>query len=411
MPVSKNKSLLLKISIGFCLGIIFGFIAGPMLPNSLMLQEYVMPFIEVSGKIFLRLLSMLIVPLVFSSLVAGLASIGEPKTLGRIGGKTLVLYLLTTVIALFIGLVLVNFFQPGSLMKVPENLRFNFTEIESISDMIVDIFPSNPIASMVNANMLQIIVFAFFFGVACVVAGEPGRKIAEIFDHIAKVMCAVTRMVMWFAPFGVFALIADTAAKFGIFILAPFAGLIMVVYAACLVHFCVIYSAMVMCCKKSPLWFFKGIREAGITAFVTRSSAATLPVTLANVRENFGVSEGISSFVVPLGATINMDGTAIYLAVCAVFVAQAFHIPITFNIQMGIIVATILSSIGAAGVPGSGLIMLTAVLTSAGLPVEGAALVAGIDVLLSSARTFLNVTGDAAVCVVVASSEGEELAR
>ena len=155
----------------------------------------------------------------------------------------------------------------------------------------------------------------------------------------------------------------------------------------------------------------QGIREAGITAFVTRSSAATLPVTLANVRENFGISEGISSFVIPLGATINMDGTAIYLAICSLFVAQAFNVPITFNVQVGVAIATILSSIGAAGVPGAGLIMLTTVLTSAGLPVEGVALVAGIDVILSAARTFLNVAGDAAVCVVVASSEGELLTK
>lgn len=407
---SQNMSLLLKISIGFILGIIFGFIVGPIRPDYPILNDYVMPFIEVSGKIFLRLLSMLIVPLVFSSLVSGVASIGEPKTLGRIGAKTLILYLITTVISLMIGLFLANFFTPGALMKLPEGFKFNnVPEAAPIKDMILDIFPDNLIASMINANMLQIIVFAFFFGVACLITGEPGKKISDTFGMITQVMYSVTRIVMLFAPYGVFALISDTAAKYGIFILAPFAEFIFIIYTGCFIHAILVYSFMIICCKRSPLWFFRGIREAGITAFVTRSSSATLPVTLANVRENFGVSEGISSFVLPLGATINMDGTALYLAVSAMFVAQAFNVSITLYTQLGIVIAATLSSIGAAGVPGGGLIMLATVLTSAGLPVEGVALVAGIDVVLSAIRTSLNVIGDAAVCVAVATSEGEEL--
>lgn len=408
----RHMSLLLKISIGFFLGILFGFIVAPMLPDSPILSDYVMPFIEISGKIFLRLLSMIIVPLVFSSLVAGVASIGDPKTLGRIGAKTLFLYFITTIIAILIGFLFANFFKPGALMKIPEHLiNINIAESESISDMVLNMFPSNPIESMLNANMLQIIIFAFFFGIACLITGEPGRKISDTFGHIAKVMYSVTHLVMIFAPYGVFALISDTAAKFGITILAPFAGLILIVYAACVVHVAIIYSAMILCCKKSPLWFFRGVHEAGITAFVTRSSSATLPVTIANVRENLGVSEGISSFVLPLGATINMDGTALYLVICALFVAQAFNLTVNFDMQMGIMVASALSSIGSAGVPGAGLIMLTTVLTSVGLPVEGVALVAGIDVILSAARTTLNVIGDAAVCAVVASSEGEVLSN
>ena len=406
---SRYMSLLLKISIGFFLGILFGFVVGPMMPDSPLLSRYIMPFIELSGKIFLRLLTMLIVPLVFSSLVYGIASIGEPKILGRIGAKTLFFYFITTIAALFIGLLFADFFQPGALMKIPEHLaNINAGETEPVTDMILDIFPENPISSMVDANMLQIIIFAFFFGIACVLTGEPGKKISDMFGHIAKVMYSVTQLVLIFAPYGVFALISDTAAKFGIFILAPFANLIIVVLLSCLVHVLIVYSAMMIYCKKSPLWFFKGIHEAGITAFVTRSSSATLPVTLANVRENLRISEGISSFVLPLGATINMDGTALYLVICSLFVAQTFNIPVTFNIQAGIMLAAGIASIGAAGVPGGGLIMLTTVLTSAGLPVEGAALVAGIDVILSAARTFVNVAGDAAVCVVVAASEGEK---
>ena len=406
----KRVSLLVKISIGFILGIIFGFAIGPVVPNSHVLSTYVMPFIDLVGKIFLRLLMMLIVPLVFSSLVAGAASVGDVKKLGRIGVKTLILYLLTTAVAIVIGLAIGNLFQPGVGMNIPAELQASAREAKPLTDVILDIFPTNPVASMVNANMLQIIVFAIFFGVACILAGEKGRKIADFFESVAEVMYSVTHMVMAFAPYGVFALISITAARFGIGILAPFAKVILAVYIGCVIHALIVYSGMVrVICKRSPLWFFKGIQESAITAFVTRSSSGTLPVTLSNVRDNLGISEGVSSFVLPLGATINMDGTALYQGVCALFVAQAFNIPLTLEMQIGIVTTATLASIGTAGVPGAGLIMLTMVLTSVGLPIEGIALVAGIDVILDAARTCLNVTGDTAVCAVVASSEGEEL--
>ena len=410
MAEKKRISLLWKISIGFFLGIIFGFAIGPVIPSSPALSNYVMPFIDLIGKIFLRLLMMLIVPLVFSSLVAGAASVGDIHKLGRIGIKTLALYLITTAVAIVIGLACGNLFQAGTGMNIPGDLQATAREAKPFLDVILDIFPSNPIASMVNANMLQIIIFALFFGVACIMAGERGKKISDFFENVAEVMYSVTHIVMGFAPYGVFALITITAARFGFAILAPFVKVITAVYIGCIIHAVLVYSGMIMIfCKRSPMWYFKGIQEAAITAFVTRSSSGTLPVTLSNVRENLGVSEGVSSFVLPLGATINMDGTALYQGVCALFVAQAFNIPLTLQMQIGIVVTATLASIGTAGVPGAGLIMLTMVLTSVGLPIEGIALVAGIDVILDAARTCLNVTGDTAVCAVVASSEGEEL--
>ena len=406
----KRVSLLVKISIGFVIGIIFGFAVGPVISSSPVLANYIMPFIDLVGKIFLRLLMMLIVPLVFASLVAGAASVGDVHKLGRIGIKTLALYLVTTAVAIVLGLACGNLFQPGVGMNIPGELAASAREGKPIADVILDIFPSNPIASMVNANMLQIIVFALFFGVACILAGERGKKISDFFGDVAEVMYQVVHMVMSFAPYGVFALIAGTAAKFGVAILAPFAKVISAVYIGCILHAVVIYSGMIaMFCKRSPFWYFRGVREAGITAFVTRSSSGTLPVTLANVRDNLGVSEGIRSFVLPLGATINMDGTALYQGVCALFVAQAFNVPLTFGMQLGIVATATLASVGTAGVPGAGLIMLTLVLTSVGLPLEGIALVAGIDVILDAARTCLNVVGDTAVCAVVAASEGDEL--
>ena len=395
--VKKRISLLWKISIGFFLGIIFGFAVGPVVQSSHVLNVYIMPFIDLVGKIFLRLLMMLIVPLVFASLVAGAAAVGDVRKLGRIGIKTLALYLVTTAIAIVIGLACGNLFQAGAGMNIPADLQATAREAKPLVDVILDIFPANPIASMVNANMLQIIVFALFFGVACILAGEKGKKVSDFFENVAEVMYSVTHMVMNFAPYGVFALIAVTAAKFGLGILAPFAKVIIAVYIGCFIHAVIVYSGMIkMFCKRSPFWYFKGIQEAAITAFVTRSSSGTLPVTLSNVRENLGVSEGVSSFVLPLGATINMDGTALYQGVCA-------------NMQIEIVLTATLASVGTAGVPGAGLIMLTLVLTSVGLPIEGIALVAGIDVILDAARTCLNVMGDTAVCAVVASSEGEEL--
>ena len=406
----KRISLLWKISIGFVLGIIFGFVIGPVVASSPALSNYVMPFIDLVGKIFLRLLMMLIVPLVFSSRAAGAASVGDIHKLGRIGIKTLALYIITTAVAILIGLACGNLFQAGAGMNIPGNLQATAREAKPLVDVILDIFPTNPVASMVNANMLQIIVFALFFGVACVLAGERGKKVSDFLENVAEVMYSVTNIVMGFAPYGVFALIAGTAAKFGIAILAPFAKVIAAVFIGCGLHAILIYSGMIILfCRKNPGWYFKGIQEAAITAFVTRSSSGTLPVTLANVRENFGVSEGVSAFVLPLGATINMDGTALYQGVCALFVAQAFNVPLTLSMQLGIVLTATLASVGTAGVPGAGLIMLTMVLTSVGLPIEGIALVAGIDVILDAARTCLNVMGDTAVCAVVAASEGEEL--
>ena len=224
--VKKRISLLWKISIGFFLGIIFGFAVGPVVQSSHVLNVYIMPFIDLVGKIFLRLLMMLIVPLVFASLVAGAAAVGDVRKLGRIGIKTLALYLVTTAIAIVIGLACGNLFQAGAGMNIPADLQATAREAKPLVDVILDIFPANPIASMVNANMLQIIVFALFFGVACILAGEKGKKVSDFFENVAEVMYSVTHMVMNFAPYGVFALIAVTAAKFGLGILAPFAKVI-----------------------------------------------------------------------------------------------------------------------------------------------------------------------------------------
>ncbi|NLA91049.1 MAG: dicarboxylate/amino acid:cation symporter [Synergistaceae bacterium] len=396
----KRIPLIWQIGIGFALGIAAGVIFGDKV-------QYVDPV----GQVFLALLKMLIVPLVFSSLVVGAASIGDPRDLGRIGIKTLILYLATTAVAIVIGLTLGNIMQPGVGLALADGAAtFTAPEAPSIKKVLLDLFPSNPIKAAADGVMLQIIIFALFLGISAVLAGEKGKPLITFFDSLAEAMYKLTGIVMKMAPYGVFALIAVTVAQYGISVLAPFAKVIVAVYAGCIIHALLIYSGHIMVfVKKSPLWFFKGIQAPALTAFVTRSSAAALPVSMEAAQVNLGISEKVSSFVLPLGATINMDGTALYQGVCALFVAQAYGLPLTMGAQLNIVLTATLASIGTAGVPGAGLIMLTLVLSAVGLPLEGAALVAGIDAVLDMARTSINVVGDSCVAAVVASTEGEKL--
>lgn len=395
----KKIPLIWQIGIGFILGIVAGAVLGEKVQ-----------IVEPVGSIFLTLLKMLIVPLVFSSLVVGAASIGDPRDLGRIGIKTIAFYLVTTAVAITIGLLLGNFLQPGVGLAIGEGAAFKAPEAPSIKNVIMGLFPANPLKAAVDGNMLQIIVFALFLGVSAVLAGEKGKPFINFFDSLAETMYKLTGIVMKIAPYGVFALIAVTVSKYGMSVLAPFAKVILAVYVGCALQVILVYSGLItVFVKKSPFWFLKGIREAGLTAFVTRSSSATLPITMRNTQENLGISEKVSSFVLPLGATINMDGTALYQGVCALFVAQAYGLTLGMGAQLSIILTATLASIGTAGVPGAGLIMLTLVLTAVGLPLEGAALVAGIDAVLDMARTSVNVIGDSCVAAVVASTEGEKL--
>ena len=409
MQEKKKLSLIAKIGVGFIIGLILGFIIGPMAPNSPFIADIVIPLLQLVGNIFLALLKMLIVPLVFSSLIMGASSIGDPKVLGRIGVKTVAFYLGTTVVAIAIGLVLGNIIQPGVGMAI-EGAKAAAKEPETVFNVILNIFPANPLKALVEGVMLQVIVFALFLGVAATLIGEKGRAFLEFNSSLAEVMFKVTAIVMKTAPYGIFALIAVTAAKYGPAVLAPFAKVIFAVYLGCFLQVVIVYSGLITgIVHKSPLWFLRGVREAMLAAFVTRTSAGVLPISMNNVQNNPGVSEDVSAFVLPLGATINMDGTAIYEGICALFVAQAFGIDLSFGAQLGILMTATLASIGTAGVPGAGLIMLSMVLVSAGLPIEGMALVAGIDAVLDMARTCVNVTGDMCVSTVIAKTEGEKL--
>lgn len=408
MTDKKEMPLIWKIGIGFVLGLLLGFVLGPM-TNNPFISDYIIPLLNLIGNIFLALLKMLIVPLVFSSIIMGAASIGDPKTLGRIGIKTVGLYLLTTMVAIVIGLTLGNVIQPGVGLSIA-GAAGEAKAAAPLTKVILDIFPANPLKALVDGAMLPVIVFALFLGVSATLIGEKGRKFLEVNESIAETMYKMTGIVMKTAPVGIFALIAVTAAKYGPAVLSPFAKVIFAVYIGCFLQALIVYSGLITgYVKKSPMWFFRGVREAMLAAFVTRSSSGSLPITMRNVQENLGVSEKISSFVLPLGATINMDGTALYQGVCALFIAQAFNIELSIGAQITILLTATLASIGTAGVPGAGLIMLSMVLTAVGLPIEGVGLVAGIDAVLDMARTCVNVTGDMAVATVVAKSEGENL--
>lgn len=398
----KESKLTTKILIGLILGILAGLLLNST-PN--IATTYIKPF----GDLFLNLIKMIIVPLVLSSLIVGAASMGDIKKLGRIGGKTLGYYLTTTAVAVFIGLLLGNLFQPGMGIEMNvDTSSIKAAKAPSIAETLVNMVPSNPIQAMVEGNMLQIIVFSLFLGVAITAVGEKGKSLYHFFDSLAEVMYKVTAFVMNFAPIGVFALITPVVASNGPSVLLPLLKVIIAVYLGCILHSLITYSITVKVFgKMSPKKFFKVALSPATLAFSTSSSSGTLPISMKTAQKDLGVSEPISSFVLPLGATINMDGTALYQGVCALFVAQIYGLDLSITQQLTIILTATLASIGTAGVPGAGFIMLTMVLQSVGLPLDGSALIAGIDRILDMARTSVNVVGDLSASVVVAATEGE----
>lgn len=397
-----NKlSLSTKIFIGLALGVM----AGLMFQSS---PEVATIYIKPLGNLFLNLIKMIIVPLVLSSLVVGSASTGDVGKLGRIGIKTLAYYLVTTAIAVVLGLFLANMVNPGLGLSIPVDATAEAKEVPSVIETFLNIIPTNPIQAMADANMLQIIFFALILGIGITLVGEKAKPFLTFFDSLAEVCYKIVAIIMAFAPIGVFGLITPVVAEHGPSALLPLLKVIITVYLGCFLHAAIVYSgAVYFSAKMSPVTFFKGAAPAMMVAFTTSSSSGTLPITMRCAEENLGVPKSISSFVLPLGATINMDGTALYQGVCALFVAQIYGIDLTFVQQLTIVLTATLASIGTAGVPGAGLIMLTMVLQSVGLPLEGMVLVGGIDRILDMARTCINITGDMAGAILVSATEGE----
>jgi Na+/H+-dicarboxylate symporter len=363
---------------------------------------------DVVGRIFVASLKMLVVPLVLVSLICGASSLGDSARMGPIAMKTLGFYLATTAIAVAVALLFAVFVGPGSHVQLGVEANFQPSVAPPLADVLVDIFPSNPVRAMSEGKMLQIIVFALLTGYAISHAGEPGRRIASFFRDLEAVVMRMVEVLMVLAPYGVFALLAKLFSNMGIGAIIDLAAYFFTVLAVLLFHALVVYSLMlktftglsprILIAKMRPVWAF---------AFSTASSGATLPITLRTVERRLGVHNSVAGFTVPLGATINMDGTAIMQGVATVFIAQVYGVDLSMTSFITVILTATLASVGTAAVPGVGLITLALVLEQAGLPVEGIALIIGVDRLLDMVRTAVNVTGDATVSVIVAKSENQ----
>jgi Na+/H+-dicarboxylate symporter len=349
-----------------------------------------------------------VVPLVFVSLVCGTAALDDISRLGRIGGKTLGLYLLTTAVAISFALTAATLIRPGEGLELPTDVSYAVQETPGLADTLVNIFPTNPVKAMADGNMLQVIVFACLFGFAMTLAGDPGRRTLSLFEDVNRVILRLVTVLMEVAPYGVFCLLAKIFALQGIGAIVQMAWYFCVVLGVLFFHALVTYPTLLTTLSGLNPWvFLRKMRGPQSFAFSTASSNATLPVTLETVEDRLGVGNSVASFTIPLGATINMDGTAIMQGVATGFIAQAYGIELGPSDYLAVVLTATLASIGTAGVPGVGLIMLAMVLKQVNLPVEGIGLIIGVDRLLDMVRTGVNITGDAAVTCIVAEGEGE----
>jgi len=362
------------------------------------------------GDLFIRAIKMLVVPLIFFSLVSGVAAIGDLRKLGSVGGRALLLFVVTGQIAVWLGLLMGTVFAPGAGLdaQLPAGAEIPEANPVGVTDMILSMVPESPVQVMADVQVLPLIVFALLIGIGILMAKEEGEPAAKIFDSGAIIMQKVTMVVMELTPFGVFALMAWVAGTFGFEALLPLAKVVVLNYVGCLLIIFVMYSLMVRYLAKVPVIdFFRGIVDAMAVSYSTASSNATIPVTLRCTQRNLGVSPSVSSFVVSLGATINMNGTAMYLGLATLFGAQIFGVELSWSQYFLISILATLGAVGAAGIPGSGLIMMSLVFGAVGVPLETIAFVAGIDRIMDMMRTTTNVSGDAAVATVVASMTGE----
>ena len=395
-----KSSLALQIFISLLLAIAAGLLLGN---HAAFANAYIKPF----GTIFLNLLKFIVCPIVLFSILSGMISLKDIKKVGSIGLKTIVYYMATTAVAIVIGLIMGQLFKGAFPALETTDLVYEAKEATPFMQVLVDIFPSNFIAPLVNANMLQIIVIALLTGFGIILVGEKADGVRILIEQLNEVFMKVMELILKLSPIGVFCLLTPVVAANGAMIVGSLAMVLLCAYVSYFLHAMIVYSTTVRTLGgMSPIQFFKGMVPAMIFAFSSASSVGTLPLTL-ECSEKLGADKEISAFVLPLGATINMDGTAIYQGVCAIFIAQIFGIDLTLSQQVTIILTATLASIGTAGVPGSGMIMLAMVLQSVGLPLEGIALVAGIDRILDMGRTVVNITGDAACSICVNAWENK----
>ena len=406
--ITNNKNLTRNIFFGFILGILVGIIFNLLKDSFPLISEFLIKdILKVGGEVFLKILKMLVVPIVFCSLICGVCNLKDFSSLGRISLKTITLYILTTSIAITLAIGIASLIQPGldhgrEVMSDDINIGI----APSLSEVIINIIPQNPFKALVEGNMLQVIFFAIILGVSIALSKEEGKPAADFFTSLNEVVLKALGILMFIAPLGIFCLICSTFASQGIDMIIELAKYFMTVIFTLLIHMIIIYGSIIKVFGGIPLfYFFNSIKEAMFFAFSTSSSSATIPVTLKNVQENLNVKKKISSFTVPLGSTINMDGTAIMQGVATVFIANIYNHSLVFSDFLTIILTATLASIGTAGVPGVGLIMLGMVLNQVGLPLEGIAIVMGVDRFLDMLRTATNVSGDAMISFIIDKSE------
>ena len=408
--MKKKMGLTSKILVALVVGIVTGMIVYSMPGGTFKDAILINGIFQLLGQVFLRAIMMIVVPLVFISLVNGSASMGDVKKLGRVGVKTIAFYLSTTAIAVIISLGLGLLIKPGlgldmGAIQIVEQAAKDKVPLVQI---LIEMVPSNPIQAMASGSMLQIIVFALLTGVGLSLLGEKGKGLVKLFEDLNELVMKLISMVMLMAPIGVFGLIAKTFATVGYDALIPLSKYIIAVYIGLAIHGTIVYGSLFKAFSGlSVVTFYKKFFPAMSIAFSTASSNATIPVSLDIAENQLGVSKDICAFTIPLGATINMDGTAIMQGIAALFIAQVYNVPMTFNMMLTIVLTATLASIGSAGVPGAGAIMLAMVLQSVGLPLEGIGLIMGVDRLVDMGRTAINITGDAACTVIIAKSEGE----
>ena len=393
-----KSSLALQIFTALVLAIIAGLLLGD---HAAFANAYIKPF----GTIFLNLLKFVVCPIVLFSILCGMISMKDIKKVGSIGLKTVVYYMLTTAVAIIIGLTMGQLFKGVFPALSTSDLVYEAKAATPFMQVLVDIFPSNFLAPLVNANMLQIIVIAIFLGFGIILVGDEAAGLRSGIEQINLVFMKIMELILKLSPIGVFCLLTPVVAENGAKIVGSLAMVLLCAYVSYFLHAVIVYSATVRTLGGvRPIDFFKGMAPAMIFAFSSASSVGTLPLTL-ECSEKLGADKEVSAFVLPLGATINMDGTAIYQGVCAIFIAACFGIELTLAQMATIVITATLASIGTAGVPGAGMVMLAMVLQSVGLPVEGIALVAGVDRIFDMGRTVLNITGDASCAVIVSKLE------
>ncbi len=411
MSNDRKMSLTVKVLLGMFFGIIVGLIINftDMNTTGSFINVYIVDgLFFVVGKLFVNALKMLVVPLVFFSLICGVCGIGSINTLGRVGTKSFALYMLTTAVAIAVAISISASVGLGQGMELQAATSFETKEAPPLKNVLIDIVPSNPIKAMANGDMLPLIFFSILVGISILLVGKKASKFAESAEIANEIMMKMVSIIMAVAPYAVFALIARSISQLGIDLLSHLAGYATILIGSLFIHlFITLMIVLKLFSGLSPIMFIKKIRNTQVFAFSTASSNATIPITLRTATERLGVDNSVASFTVPFGATINMDGTAIMQGVATVFIANLYGLDLTTADYLTVILMSVLASIGTAGVPGVGLVMLSMVFTQVGLPVEGIGLILGVDRLMDMIRTAVNVSGDAVVSSIVAKSEGK----